>query len=313
MRRILVIRGGAIGDFVLTLPAIGALRDRYPNAHIEILGYTHIIALAEQRFYADAVRSIEYSAMAAFFGKDTELSPELTDYFRSFDLIVSYLFDPDRHFEGNLRRCGVEEILHGPAKLTGSEHAALQLASALRELELTVSDTAARLYPNAADRGFAAAFVADRTQPIIALHPGSGGERKNWPLDRWIALGAQLGERGLLLFIGGEADQQRLGVLKSHFAPRQVAFGENLALPQLAAVLERAAVFVGHASGVSHIAAAVGVPCLLLFGPTDPNVWAPTNDNVRVMRAPDGDLTKLGLSVVADAIDQELMRIGIRT
>src|SRR4028119_998775 len=128
--RILVIRGGAIGDFILTLPAIKLLREAFPEAHIEILGYKHIIALAEKRFYADAVRSIEYSALAGFFGKGTELAPELADYFRSFDLIVSYLFDPDQHFDRNLRRCGVEEILRGPAKLTGDEHAAVQLARA---------------------------------------------------------------------------------------------------------------------------------------------------------------------------------------
>src|SRR4051794_1075282 len=128
MRRILVIRGGAIGDFVLTLPAIGALRTEFPKAQLEVLGYTHIVALAEQRFYAHAVRSIEYSALAGFFGRGAELSPDLADYFHSFDLVVSYLFDPDRHFEQNLRRCGAEEILHGASKLTGSEHAALQLA-----------------------------------------------------------------------------------------------------------------------------------------------------------------------------------------
>ncbi len=63
MNRILVIRGGAIGDFVLTLPALKALRDAWPQARIEILGYKHIAALAENRFYAQAVRSIEYGRL----------------------------------------------------------------------------------------------------------------------------------------------------------------------------------------------------------------------------------------------------------
>ena len=57
--RILVVRGGAIGDFIMTLPAIGALRERWPEAHIEILGYPHIAELADKRHYADAVRSID--------------------------------------------------------------------------------------------------------------------------------------------------------------------------------------------------------------------------------------------------------------
>src|SRR5678810_248772 len=101
MNRILVIRGGAIGDFILTLPALKALRDARPQAHIEILGYKHIAVLAENRFYAQAVHSIEYGPLARFFARDSELPAELADYFAGFDLIVSYLYDPDRIFETN--------------------------------------------------------------------------------------------------------------------------------------------------------------------------------------------------------------------
>ncbi len=159
MNRILVIRGGAIGDFVLTLPAIKLLRDNFPHARLEILGYKHIVALAENRFYAHAVRSIEYGALASFFARDANLSPELSDYFHSFDLIVSYLFDPDRIFEQNLRRCGVEKFLACSPKFTANEHAARQLARPLEQLGLVLTDAAARLYPSAADREFARAFL----------------------------------------------------------------------------------------------------------------------------------------------------------
>ena len=122
-----MIRGGAIGDFILTLPALQALRDAYPEARIEILGYKHIAALAENRFYADAVRSIEYGPLSSFFAKDSELPPELRDYFARFDLILSYLYDPDRIFENNLRRCGARKIVRGPAKIDNHSHAARQL------------------------------------------------------------------------------------------------------------------------------------------------------------------------------------------
>src|SRR5215831_13118771 len=105
MERILVIRGGAIGDFILTLPALKALRDARPSAHIEILGYKHIAALAENRFYAQAVRSIEYGPLARFFARNSKLPAELADYFASFDLIISYLYDPDEVFAKNLRCC----------------------------------------------------------------------------------------------------------------------------------------------------------------------------------------------------------------
>ena len=115
MNRILVIRGGAIGDFILTLPALKALRDARPHAHIEILGYKHIAVLAENRFYAQAVHSIEYGSLSRFFARNSELPPELGDYFASFDLIISYLYDPDQIFETNLRRCGAQNLICGPA------------------------------------------------------------------------------------------------------------------------------------------------------------------------------------------------------
>ncbi|MDQ6624388.1 MAG: glycosyltransferase family 9 protein [Verrucomicrobiota bacterium] len=312
MRRILIVRGGAIGDFILTLPAIGVLRTAFPAARLEILGYRHIVALAEGRCYADAVRSIEYSALAGFFGKGAELAPELCDYFRSFDLIISYLFDPDGNFERNLRRSGVEEIIRGVAKLQETEHAALQLARVLDELGLPLPAPAAQLFPSEADREFARAFVSDQRQPIVALHPGSGSVRKNWPLVRWIELSAAIDQRASLLFVGGEADRAQLEALHARFDDRAI-FAEDFPLPQLAAVLEKCALFIGHDSGISHIAAAVGTRSLLLFGATNPDVWAPANENVRVLLAPAGDLARLESSAVADALDQELMRIGIST
>src|SRR3977135_674898 len=152
MNRILVIRGGAIGDFVLTLPAINLLRDRFPKAHLEILGYKHIAALAEKRFYADAVRSMESASLARFFAKNSELPGPLDDYFGGFDLILSYLYDSDRIFETNLKKSGSATFIAGPSKLDNSEHAALQLARPLAALRLSLHAPAAPRFHNDADR-----------------------------------------------------------------------------------------------------------------------------------------------------------------
>ena len=290
--RILVIRGGAIGDFILTLPAIRLLRENFPDAQLEILGYEHIVALAHGRFYADAIRSIEYSAMAGFFVPNSVLAPDLAEYFAGFQQIVSYLFDPDRIFEQNVRRCGVENFLACFRKIDGGEHAARRWARPLEELDLILSVPAARLYPAEADRAFAREFqLADAT---IAIHPGSGSASKNWPLENWLWLIGRLLGKGeaSILVVGGEADQAQISTLRAAF-PDRVRFAENLTLVNLAAVLEQCAFFVGHDSGISHIAAAVGTRCLLLFGPSDPAVWAPGNSNVRVLRAPSGRMADL--------------------
>jgi heptosyltransferase-2 len=302
MNRILVIRGGAIGDFILTLPAIKLLRDRFPQARIEILGYPDIIALAENRFYGDAIRSLEYGPLARFFASDAALPAELTEYFGSFDLILSYLFDPDGIFQNNLKRCGIKMLIAGPSKLGGHEHAALQLARLLEQIGLYLQDPAARIYPTEGDRAFARDILGHSRKPVIALHPGSGSATKNWPIEKWKELGEHLfATDRTVLVLAGEADEERLRLLETAWEDKPARFAKNFALPHLAALLEDS-VFLGHDSGISHLAAAVGARSILLFGPTDPAVWAPANENVTVLRAPEGDLRLLTVDQVIDAI-----------
>jgi heptosyltransferase-2 len=305
MNRILVIRGGAIGDFILTLPALKALRDARPQAHMEILGYKHIAVLAEKRFYAQAVHSIEYGPLARFFARNTELPAELADHFASFDLIVSYLYDPDRIFETNLRRCGVENLICGPARVVeNAGHAARQLARPIEELGINVVDFAERIFPSVEDREFAREFLASVPQPIVAIHPGSGSHEKNWPLENWIGLfspDSRFADLERLLVISGEADGAQIDQLQREWKNREVRFARSLPLPRLAAVLERS-IFIGHDSGISHLAAAAGANCILLFGPTDPDVWAPRNDNVQILRAPNGRIDDLRIETVEAAL-----------
>jgi len=305
MNRILVIRGGAIGDFILTLPTLKALREAYPQAHLEILGYKHIAVLAEHRFYAQAVRSIEYGPLSSFFAKNSELPTDLANHFASFDLVISYLYDPDGIFENNLRRCGVENLIHGPAKVDDRDHAARQLARPLKELGLRASDFAPRIYPSTEDRKFAEDFLRGMPRPILAIHPGSGSETKNWPIENWIEFGNVVLDsdkfRGSLIIVSGEADQGRSNELETIWRNDRVQFARNLPLPVLAALLGHA-IFVGHDSGISHLAAAVGAKCILLFGPTNPEVWAPMNENVEVIRGLNGDMREIGCEDVIEAI-----------
>jgi ADP-heptose:LPS heptosyltransferase len=294
--RILVIRGGAIGDFILTLPALKLLRAAFPASHLEVLGYKHIVALAEMSGYANATRSIEYARLSSFFSRDGELAPELMDYFRNFQQVISYLFDPDEIFASNLRRAGVRNLIVASPKITDQEHAARQLARPFEKLGLYLDDPAAAILPN----------EAKKVDPsLIALHPGSGSETKNWPLQNWATVAESLlaadTDRHLLLF-AGEADAERVVRLGAILPNNRVQYAQNLSLVDLAARLQNCALFLGHDSGISHLAAAVGTPSLLLFGPNHPAIWAPANRNVRVLRAPVGILRRLGVETVLAAL-----------
>jgi heptosyltransferase-2 len=189
-----------------------------------------------------------------------------------------------------------------PSFLDG--HAARQLARPIEELGINVVDLAERIFPSIEDREFAREFLASVPQPIIAIHPGSGSHKKNWSLENWISLfssDSRFAELQGLVVISGEADEAQTDQLEREWKNRGVCFLRNLPLPRLAAVLEHA-IFIGHDSGISHLAAAAGANCILLFGPTNPDIWAPKNENVRVLRAPSGKLNDLQIETVEAAL-----------
>ncbi len=311
--RILVIRGGAIGDFILTLPAIRLLRDGFPDSRLEVLGYPHVAALAVSAGLAEAMRALESGVLARFFvdpRKAPALDAELCAWLAGFGQVVSYLYDPDGFFAANLRRAGVRHLLVGPGKIDSSagEHAVRQLARPLERLALFLENDAVILEAGRDEQAWADGFLRDGTS-MVALHPGSGGERKNWPAERWLIVarrvletpGPRTGQQPLrLLLAGGEADGEALAVLSAALPAERVLLARDLPLPRLAALLARCRLFLGHDSGISHLAAVVGCPCVLLFGPTDPAVWAPPHAHVRVVRAPGGCLANLSAGEVVE-------------
>ncbi|MFP6873666.1 MAG: glycosyltransferase family 9 protein [Verrucomicrobiales bacterium] len=287
MGKILVIRGGAIGDFILTLPAISLLRRDFPDACVEILGYRPIVDLAEVAGFADSVRSMEHGSLAGFFAPGTDLDQEWCAYFAGFDLVVSYLHDHDGLFRGNLERAGVKALLEGISRVDPStgEHAAYQLAKVLEEIALFLDDPAPAItLPSTGEK-----IIEDG----VAIHPGSGGVAKNWGLEDWMRIGEAIArhENGSpILLVTGEAEEEKHAELSAAWCSAGVSFqhAHGWPLPRLGDALSKCRLFLGHDSGISHLAAAVGIPCLLLFGPTDPAIWAPANDGVKVLRSGTG-------------------------
>src|SRR5262245_38035188 len=177
---ILIIRGGAIGDFVLTLPVLAALRAQFPKARLEVLGYRHIVELALAGGLADAVRSIEARALAGFFAQATDLAPDLQAYFEQFAIILSFLYDPEGVFEANVRRCSSAQFIAGPHRPDEREmlHATEVFLRPLQRLAIFEADPTPRLtldpskigeFRSTADLGAGDSAIAS-----IALHPGSG-------------------------------------------------------------------------------------------------------------------------------------------
>ncbi|MCC6235886.1 MAG: glycosyltransferase family 9 protein [Verrucomicrobiales bacterium] len=298
MGRILVIRGGALGDFVLTLPALAALRAQFPNAELHVLGYPQYARLALLGDLAHGVHPIEARALAGFFGRHTTLDPATSDFFSGFDVVVSYLYDPDQIFEDNVRRCAKEraQFIAGPHR-PDEAHDVHATSTFLRPLErFAIFDAEPqprlRVPPQPPGPG-----------RWIAMHPGSGSPAKNWPEPHWASLIAHTVRHtdAQVLLLSGEAEGDRARRLVDGLPEHRVQIAERRPLVEVAGLLAGCCAFIGHDSGVSHLAAAVGTPCWILWGPTRLPVWRPLGPHVQIL-ATHGGLSQLTPEQVCEAV-----------
>jgi heptosyltransferase-2 len=311
MQRLLVIRGGAVGDLIVTLPVLGALRQAFPQAGLDVLGHASRAILARHPTYADGVRDLDAEGWHRLFRPQAMAPQPLAVYLRTLDLVLSYLPVSDPGFAANLRRYCPGTVITWPPHPPDGVHATDHLLQAVSHLVPGVSiDPCPQvpLEPQAqaemADFWHAAGLP---DHGVIALHPGSGGRHKLWPLDGWTQVMRWVEQQGLTgIMICGPAEQERdlQPLRETHSSAWR--WTPELTLPQLAALLARCRVLMGHDSGVTHLAAAVGTTVLALFGPTDPLSWGPRSPQACVLQpSPPQLLTleNLAPQVVTETLD----------
>ena len=278
--KILVIRGGALGDFLLTLPSVAGLRQKWPEARLEMVANPRFGELVTGPGRVDAVQAIDRPGLAGFFAKGGVLEPDWCDYFSEFDLTISYLFDPDGIFQANWKRGGGQGdyLAINP---TGPRRAAWKhLADPLMTLE--VMPGMSHLL-RGEKLGIMEVPTARGSAPRVVIHPGSGGARKCWPLEGWLAeLKTWRQEQPMeLVWMAGEVEGDLLQRVPEEWKIKPHAVWENRPLAEVFNLLRAGDLYLGHDSGISHLAAWAGIPCGLLFGPTDPKIWAPPGSHVR--------------------------------
>jgi ADP-heptose:LPS heptosyltransferase len=285
--QIVVLRGGALGDIVLTLPVLQALRDFYPGCLITLVAPYPQAILA--RHHADQLLDLNSAKLVALFKPGTSLQDEVREYLRA-DLILSYLSDPDRMIEEKLTLSATARFLQGPFRLDlECQPAVKQLAQPLGILGIPSIDPVPRLTAPAP------------TQPMtrLAIHPGSGSRNKNWPIGHWAVLLDELMPMfDEVLLILGEADTEIAEAVRPLIPVTKLRPCVNRSLWDLVSELSQSTLFIGHDSGVTHVAAATGVATIALFGPTDPSIWAPNGDHVIVIRSPDRTMARLSVETV---------------
>ncbi|MBY0510857.1 MAG: glycosyltransferase family 9 protein [Rhodospirillaceae bacterium] len=158
------------------------------------------------------------------------------------------------------------------------------------------------IYVSPQHRARAEALVPDGP-PVLALAPLAADPAKTWPLASFEALAVMLMSGGLcagwrIALIGGPNDAASAADL-AMAVPGCITIFNEPDLLTVAAVLARARAFIGNDSGLGHMAAAVGIPTLAIFGPTDPSRYGPWGGQVVI--APKGDLSALSVAAVGEA------------
>jgi len=289
IKHILIIRPCAIGDLIITLPTLHALREHFPNSSIEIMGYPSYLELVHGRFYADAISRFDHPDISILFRKDAQIPNSLTKKLLKFDLVIAFISDKDKTFTQNLYNSGAKKVLcHEPfPEGSGSIHIIDHLLNSLKLLEIPYSNSTPYIYLTKEDlmegENFLRINERNTGQKMIAIHPGSGSTHKCWSLANYFSIIQWLTEHpdAQIFIITGPADT----VIHHHISKlsyNNICVINNQPLPKLTAVLQRCDLFIGNDSGITHLAAAVGIPTIAIFGPTDPDVWGPKGKSVKI-------------------------------
>ncbi len=289
---IVLLHPGALGDVILSLPAIAQLRKRFPSASLTIAGNVDYLAPIISG-YAERAISLSSLPLHRLYAHGS-LSSEEVLFWKSFDRIVSWTGADDPEFVKNIKE------IHGDACVASWKPQPGETRHVSRLFARTLG------FESSADRDLESPHIrldskvrhggmqwlsrrgwSDRDS-VIALHPGAGSKAKRWPLSRFISLARKLvfQEKLKLLIIEGPAESGLAGHMGQHLPASEVIRAESIPLGLLAAVMEQCRVFIGNDSGIAHLAAALKVPSVVLFGPALPQHWAPLGEKIVVLRDP---------------------------
>jgi predicted lipopolysaccharide heptosyltransferase III len=293
-QNILVIKLRYLGDVLLATPTLHALKEAYPAARLTVLvnRWTEEILVGNRD--VDDIMPLDRGSIVE------QLRFALTVRRRRFDMVVD-LTDGDRaafltRMSGASVRIGFNAeqrwtgrcyttVVHGEA----AAHRIERDLAALSPLNITVTDRIPRLWLTSEDEARAqellAKFAVHADQPIVVIQPGARYWFKAWPSERFAELADRLTDQfGCQVLVGGSQQEHDLTQrVVNQAKSRPISIAGPVTIRTLAALLKRAALFVGNDTGAMHIATAVGTPVVGLFGPSNPAEWGPRGGPAEVI------------------------------
>ena len=276
----------------MSLPVLYSLRLFHGPTHWTMAGNPGTLSLLHHRFYAQEVVSIHQKEWALLFQEEIPIPDRFRRTLSSFQ--KAYLFSkskPETQILG-LIRAGLKMVLWVSSFPDVRKNISLQSLQRefLKSENIPWVESEKIIFPAQEDLRKAEEYLSRDLKsrgklPLWAIHPGSGSSHKNWPLGRFLDVAQELlaGKKAQPIFILGPVEQEISPGTVKMIETRGFPILRNMTLPVLAGVLSCCAGYLGNDSGVSHLAAALGLPTVVLFGPTDPLFWGPKGENVRIL------------------------------
>jgi heptosyltransferase-2 len=303
IRKVLVRTANWIGDAVMTLPALGSIREGFPNRHIAVLTKPWVADLFSGHPMVDEVILYESPGRHEGVRGKWRLARELSQ--KRFDLAILF----QNAFEAALvaflakipRRAGYNTDARGllltrtvPVnRMVKKGHqvdyyramtAGLGFQSRPSSPSLPLTE-----WQRAASERILSSRGLQRERRLIGLAPGAAyGPAKQWFPERFAALGDRFsrGWGARLLIFGSQGDRGTASQLIQSARSEVADFTGQTTLGQAIGLIARCRLFVTNDSGLMHVAAALGVPVVAIFGSTDPARTGPLGENCRVVRKP---------------------------
>lgn len=299
--RILCLRLERIGDLLMTVPALGALRAAFPKARIDLVTGSWNHELASSITAVDTVKTLD-AAWLSRGGGGLDIVGVLKHAagWRRAEYDLALNFEPDirtnlaarisgARVVAGFRSGGGGPILDLALDYDVTRHVrenALALVRMIGAARSTSADTAGLRIP-AANREAAKRLLQSDERLYVGIHLSGGRLVKQWPEDRFTDTARRLvAERGATIVFTGSAQDREVvrQALRNLPAEHVIDASGETSLLTVAAVLERLALFVTGDTGPMHLARTVGTPIVAVFGPSDPRRYAPDGPLDRVVR-----------------------------
>jgi ADP-heptose:LPS heptosyltransferase len=286
-RRVAIIKPCCIGDAVMALPAVDSLHAALPDAELHIWTGSHSRPIFENRPHISHVKPIANVPA-------THDVPGIAWKLRQgrYDLICA--LDRSRLLDAACRLARVPTLASIRGIGVEGRHEIDLYLAALALLGIPATNTSPTIEFTADQRRVARQLESEIGRVFVVMHPG-GAENpgasmhtKRWPADHWIELARWAREQGYaVVFTGSRAERALCRQIADRAGPACIMVtAGRFALLESAAIVQSAAAFVGPDTGLSHLSAAAGTPTVALFGPTNPNRYAPRGTSVHVVSTP---------------------------